>query len=174
MRATRRVNPTLCNVPQDVLQKNNSSKHKTTPPFPHPLLTGHSMSSVFCRGQTWLFFLWLSAYSSHIVNSFSADPVLTNWYVMLYFICVHIAAVWDQELITSQCEDWCHIRTCTCVSTHTHYVHVETRYNAFAGSPLILTTVAYGTLFVPKLEQFDLTLIELVFTGPGGTSIRFD
>lgn len=38
-------------------------------------LTGHSMSSVFCRGHTWLFLLWLSAYSSHIANSFSADPV---------------------------------------------------------------------------------------------------
>ena len=48
-------------------------------PSTHPLLTGQSMSSVFCRGQTWLFLLWLSAYSSHIVNSFSADPVSMNY-----------------------------------------------------------------------------------------------
>ena len=32
------------------------------------------MRRVFCSGQTWIFFFWLSVYSSHRLNSFSADP----------------------------------------------------------------------------------------------------
>lgn len=79
---------------------------------PSHMRTGHRMSSVLCRGQTWLFLLWLSAYSSHILNSFSADP--KNYKIK---VTTHLEQrVWYMYIL----------RTCiTCIHVYIVHVHMD-------------------------------------------------